>query len=413
MQNQPTLNIGMLGHVANGKTVLTKKLTHKNTQEHSLDVKLNRTVHLGYASCKIWHCPSCNKYKTSPSQTGGVACEDDHTPMELKKHISLVDCPGHNTLMSTMLNGTAVMDAVIFVVTPDGFPKPQTQEHFIVAEMLGLSKNMIICMNKLDLISKQQAIKFYDQVQTFFGQDHPVIPISAIWDCNIDALCEQICKIPEPDRQLDVDPEMIVIRSFDINKPGCKIQSLRGGVAGGSLLRGKLSVGDKIEFRPGLINKANNMSYSPLVTTVTSLFSDVNKLETAEPGGLIAVGTDLDPSFFKENKFVGQMAGLQGRLPDVYRQIQVKYSLVKKIVGDDSKIVIKQGETLKINVNSSDVDTRVVEINKKTMKLDVLNKPICIHIGSTVSMSKTYGDAHRLIGMGIVQDGIKSELMVL
>lgn len=46
---------------------------------------------------------------------------------------------------------------------------------------------------------------------------------------------------------------MIVIRSFDINKPGCEIEDLKGGVAGGSIIKGVLKIGDDVEIRPGRI----------------------------------------------------------------------------------------------------------------------------------------------------------------
>lgn len=434
MHLQPTLNIGMLGHVANGKTVVTRQLTGKNTQEHSEDKKLNRTVHLGYASCKIWHCPTCDTWRSSDSKTmtglaGGCApksCEHCLGAMELKKHISIVDCPGHNTLMTTMLNGTAVMDAVIFVVTPDGFPKPQTEEHYLAKEILGFDK-VIVCMNKLDLLDKAGAQRFYAKVKAFFGDKYPIIPISAIWNCNLDVLCKKISEIPEPERKLDDPLEMIVIRSFDVNKPGCDMKRLQGGVAGGSILSGRIRIGDEIEIRPGLINRRMGMTYRPFRTTVTALMSDTNKLQMAEPGGLIAVGTTMDPSMFKNNKFVGQVIGTPGKMPDVYKVLRVKYEIIKKVVGlkdgtclgvdglaEGQSIKIQKGDELKINVNSSDVDVRVTDIDRKKREwqLELLNLPICIQVGKRVSVSKKYGDSLRLIGMGIVLGGTISEAVI-
>ena len=49
---------------------------------------------------------------------------------------------------------------------------------------------------------------------------------------------------------------MIVIRSFDVNKPGEEVQDLRGGVAGGSILQGVLKLGQEIEIRPGIVSSA-------------------------------------------------------------------------------------------------------------------------------------------------------------
>jgi hypothetical protein len=75
----------------------------------------------------------------------------------------------------------------------------------------------------------------------------PIIPISAQLKYNIDVVCEYICtKIPLPVRDFTSTPRLIVIRSFDVNKPGAEIEELKGGVAGGSILRGVLKLGDEI-----------------------------------------------------------------------------------------------------------------------------------------------------------------------
>jgi len=66
----------------------------------------------------------------------------------------------------------------------------------------------------------------------------PVVPISAQLKYNIDVVCEYIVKkIPIPVRDFVSPPNMIVIRSFDVNKPGAEVEEIKGGVAGGSILR--------------------------------------------------------------------------------------------------------------------------------------------------------------------------------
>lgn len=66
----------------------------------------------------------------------------------------------------------------------------------------------------------------------------PVVPISAQLKYNVDVVCEYIVKkIPIPERDFTSPPNMIVIRSFDVNKPGFEVDEIRGGVAGGSILR--------------------------------------------------------------------------------------------------------------------------------------------------------------------------------
>lgn len=71
----------------------------------------------------------------------------------------------------------------------------------------------------------------------------PIIPISAQLKYNIDAVLENVVKkIPVPMRDFISSPRLIVIRSFDVNKPGCDVEELKGGVAGGSITRGVLKV---------------------------------------------------------------------------------------------------------------------------------------------------------------------------
>ena len=70
----------------------------------------------------------------------------------------------------------------------------------------------------------------------------PVVPISAQLKYNIDVVCEYIVKkIPIPERNFTSPPNMIVIRSFDVNKPGFEVDEICGGVAGGSILKVLLS----------------------------------------------------------------------------------------------------------------------------------------------------------------------------
>lgn len=69
----------------------------------------------------------------------------------LVNHVSFVDCPGHEMLMTTMLNGTAVMDCAMMVIAAnEKIPQLQTQEHLIAAEMMGLT-NILLIQNKIDL----------------------------------------------------------------------------------------------------------------------------------------------------------------------------------------------------------------------------------------------------------------------
>ncbi|PRD32497.1 UNVERIFIED_CONTAM: Eukaryotic translation initiation factor 2 subunit 3 [Trichonephila clavipes] len=83
--------------------------------------------------------------------------------------------------------------------------------------------------------------------------------------------------------------DITVIRSFDVNKPGCEVEDLKGGVAGGSILRGVLKVGQEIEVRPGIVTKDDEgkLMCKPIHSKIVSLFAEQNILMFAVPGGLI------------------------------------------------------------------------------------------------------------------------------
>jgi len=102
---------------------------------------------------------------------------------------------------------------------------------------------------------------------------------------------------------------MIIVRSFDVNKPGQEIEQMAGGIVGGSILQGVLKVGDKIEIRPGEISQNNNGHFvcQPILSKIVSLNSENNQLLYAVPGGLIGVGLQVDPTLTRQNRLVGQV----------------------------------------------------------------------------------------------------------
>lgn len=139
----------------------------------------------------------------------------------------------------------------------------------------------------------------------------PVIPISAQLKYNIEVIAEYVVnKIPIPLRDFTAEPRLIIIRSFDVNKPGCEVDDLKGGVAGGSILKGVLKVnliikqiskfrhlyttyfrkvGQEIEVRPGLVSKDSEgkLTCKPIFSRIVSLYAEQNELMYAVPGGLI------------------------------------------------------------------------------------------------------------------------------
>lgn len=99
-----------------------------------------------------------------------------------------------------------------------------------------------------------------------------------------------------PPRDFTSSPRLIVIRSFDVNKPGAEVHELKGGVAGGSILYGVLRLGQEIEVRPGIITKdaEGRTKCQPIFSRVAGLLAEKNELQFAVPGGLIGVGTIIE-----------------------------------------------------------------------------------------------------------------------
>jgi translation initiation factor 2 gamma subunit (eIF-2gamma) len=277
-----------------------------------------------------------------------------------------------------MLTGAAVMDAALLLVAANmDCPQPQTSEHLVALEIMKL-QHIVVLQNKVDIIFKEEerAMENYKQIKEFIKgticANAPIIPISAQLKYNIDAVCESINKIPMPERNLKVPPKMIIIRSFDVNKPGCSIGELKGGVVGGSILEGVLSVGMEIEIRPGHVWKDGdgNWRCTPIKSRIVSLLAENNDLLYAVPGGLIGVGLLVDPSITRNDRLVGSVLGVPNSLPEIYIEVDIKFYLMKRLLGYKAEGAEKHSriqrltidETLKFNVGSTETPGKVLSV---------------------------------------------------
>jgi hypothetical protein len=116
--------------------------------------------------------------------------------------------------------------------------------------------------------------------------------------------------------------------------PGMTVDKLRGGVFGGSLLQGKFNVGDEIEIRPGTkIEQGGKVSYEPICTFISSLMSGSTVVSEVCPGGLVGLGTMLDPTLTKADSLVGSVVGKPGSLPPTRVELKLKVTLLDRVVG--------------------------------------------------------------------------------
>ncbi|KAI6693033.1 hypothetical protein NL676_020743 [Syzygium grande] len=407
ISRQATINIGTIGHVAHGKSTVVKAISGVQTVRFKNELERNITIKLGYANAKIYKCedercprPMCYKAYGSGKEDSPM-CDVpgfENCRMKLLRHVSFVDCPGHDILMATMLNGAAIMDgALLLIAANESCPQPQTSEHLAAVEIMRL-QHIIILQNKIDLIQENVAINQHEAIEKFIqgtvADGAPVVPISAQLKYNIDVVCEYIVKkIPIPERNFISPPNMIVIRSFDVNKPGFEVDEIRGGVAGGSILRGVLKVNQMIEVRPGIVVKdaSGNTRCTPIYSRIVSLFAEQNELQFAVPGG----------------SWGGWIS------PEIFVELEVNFFLLRRLLGvrtigseRQGKVSkLAKGEILMLNIGSMSTGARVIAVKNDLAKLQ-LTSPVCTSKGEKIALSRRVESHWRLIGWGQIQAGM-------
>jgi translation initiation factor 2 subunit 3 len=408
-------------------STLTHRLTGIRTQKHTKELENNCTIHIGYANTKIYKNNKTGEISTNPPVEELDTLDSNMAPSSrnkfsdnwvLKKHISIPDVPGHESYMSNMMAGMKVMDGVVGVIAANSerVPLPQTYEHLLVMSQTNIKEsNILIVHNKLDIVSEEKCLQHYEKMkkylQTTKAANSQIIPISAQLQYNMDKVLEYIIhNISDKSRDITSPGQMIIIRSFDVNKPTNNIKNIKGGVLGGSIRRGVFSLDDVIEIKPGLmVNKDGVMYAIPLITTIKTLFSEKTPLDYAIPGGLIAIGTDLDTVLSKSDNLVGNLVGHIGTLPDLFSEIVIKY---KNIDRPNIKTkAIKKGEELVLSINSRMMKGVVTESkgNKIKVKLDL---PLCCDEDEEVGILRLIERKWKLASHGNIRGGLVFENVV-
>jgi len=395
VSSQPEVNIGLLGHVDHGKTTLTKAITGKWTDTHSEEIKRGISIRLGYADAKIYYCKKCKFYGTKEK------CPNCGEKTEFRRWVSFVDSPGHESLMTTAIAASSIMDGALLLISAnEPCPQPQTEEHLMILNILGI-KHIVVVQTKIDLVSKERALEHYKEIKNFLkgsiAENAPVIPVAAISGVNINRVLEAIEEyIPTPKREENADPLMLISRSFDVNKPGTPIKELKGGVVGGSLVRGRIKVGDELELSPGI---ERNKGYESIKFRVEKLMVENREISEARPGGLIAVGTGLDPSLTKSDQLSGSLVSLPGKTPKPKDVIELKYHLLER--RDIENPPLKEGEPVVVNVYTA-TDVGVIAKLGKGVATIKLKRPIPFESGNKAAISRRIGQRWRLAGWGEV-----------
>ena len=199
---QPTLNIGLVGHVAHGKSSVCRYLSGKRTQQHSQERKLHgATVKLGYANCKVCRCAGSCPAPVCFVTMGGddpslptPPCNGCEGPTYVVKHVSFVDTPGHHDLINTMLTGASAFDgALLLVAANEAVPAPQTASHLAILTQMGFNNSQVcVLQNKSELLFgggrgvaegsaalESHAAKIRSFVKDTAAEGAPLLPVSA------------------------------------------------------------------------------------------------------------------------------------------------------------------------------------------------------------------------------------------
>ena len=370
---KPILNIGTLGAVSEGKTSLIKALSGILTTRHSSEKTRNITIKLGFANWEYY---------------------DDEN--NLIHRISFVDCPGHHEYINTMLSGINIIDGAIVIISVNSKikDKPQLIQH-LGAIKVGNVKKVIICLNKIDLVSKETILERKEELDELLKEydikPFVIIPTSFTKNLGVNYLKQAIMLLFEPNDIINKDDKeniFRITRSFDINKPNTDCQELKGGVIGGSVTSGTLKIGDEIEIKPGYKGVA-------LKTKIISLQTEDIKLDTITKGGLIGIGTDLDPFYCKDDFLAGQICSLVNKLSDNITSIVIDYELVT-IFGFVWKPVLNDIVTLQIGTTI--IDAKLVNLKKNIFEL---SKPCCILESDSIVICKKINNILRIVAKSV------------
>lgn len=383
IDDQPFITIATQGRVANGKSLLIKSLTGVNPMKFQKEAERNMTLKLGYTNAKFYKCETCPKPYCYQINSENNKCNQCESKLKLVLHVSFVDSPGHTELQSTALSGAANMDYCILVVSADCTQDPETNEHYKVIKILDLESKSVIAHNKIDLVTKIQALEHYKLIRENFNID-TVIPMCAQFGFGLNRLIQYLVetiKNPINDtflNKINLPLKVSIIRSFDVNKPGTLIKNLIGSVVGCTIKSGYIKIGDKIKIIPGIC-KANGTT-QVLEAIVCSLQTENTQLQIAYPGGLIGIGLSIDPSLSKEDRLVGNfIVGINDTNNKIFKTLSIEYHKYS----EEDIIEIKINDVLICMLGS-------IKRNIKIINIDSDNK--ILKFNSHSSMAGEIGD---------------------
>lgn len=403
MNSRPLFNLATLGSVGDGKSSLIRELTGIRTQRHSSEKKRNITIKSGYANLKIWECNECDLLSSSSSEDENLNCACCASSLTLINHLSFADLPGHQELIFTMMSSVSLMRGGICIVSAAEpvSRKPQLIQHLIAAKMANI-ENLIICFNKLDLVTKEVAITRKKELDELLEKldikPYIIIPTCFNKKLGISNLLKAIMNLYPPKiEEQNTNAIFRITRSFDINKSNVEWFDVKGGVIGGTLTQGELKIGDEIEIRPGIISKDKSQ---PIITKILSLQTDGKNIDKINSGGLVAIGTDIDPYYCKGDMIIGNVVGKVGTLPPVYNEVTITFTKLE-LEGIDIKWEPILNDVVSLQILNTNVDAKLIKVEDGILTFK-LAKPVCIEANSKILVCKKIDSILKIVGYGTI-----------
>jgi selenocysteine-specific elongation factor len=247
--------VGTAGHVDHGKSTLVKALTGIDPDRLEEEKRREMTIDLGFAWLKL---------------PGG-------------KEISIVDVPGHERFIKNMLAGVGGFDAALLVIAADEGVMPQTEEHLDILNLLQIERG-VVALTKIDMVDQEWLELMVEEVREKLSKSvlakAPIVPVSARAGKGLKDLIAELEKLLS-----NIEPRQ------DIGKPRLPVDRVFsvagfGTVVTGTLVDGRLAVGQEVEIMPG-----------GLKSRVRGLQMHKTKTEIAPPGNRVAVNlTGLEVS---------------------------------------------------------------------------------------------------------------------
>ncbi|MCD2331897.1 elongation factor Tu [Borreliella americana] len=364
-RTKPHMNVGTIGHVDHGKTTLTAAISI-------------------YCS-KVNKDAKALKYEdidNAPEEKArGITINARHIEYETNnRHYAHVDCPGHADYIKNMITGAAQMDAAILLVAADSGAEPQTKEHLLLAQRMGIKK-IIVFLNKLDLADPELVelveVEVLELVEKYgFSADTPIIKGSAFGAMSNPEDPESTKCVKEllesMDNYFDL-PERDIDKPFLLAVEDVFSISGRGTVATGRIERGIIKVGQEVEI-VGIKETRK--------TTVTGVEMFQKILEQGQAGdnvGLLLRGVD------KKDIERGQVLSAPGTITPHKKFKASIYCLTKEEGGRHKPFF--PGYRPQFFFRTTDV-TGVVALEGKEMVMPGDNVDIIVELISSIAMDK-------------------------